>query len=171
MLNEAFAKGYCSKRAIERILHRKKRWIDLQEDLLSIKTKMEEVNNWMVKLPHERKNLGYLCDMLVLQHQYSYYKFLYSLEYITKIYRVNQNDEYFNKCMEVRAAAVHEQPGVILNLRNGYYVTQAGVSPTHISLEASDYDEFLYFHQAFTPIIDEMELIPKKVRLLKRCYG
>jgi hypothetical protein len=48
VLNEAFAKGYCSKRAIERILHRKKRWIDLQEDLLSIKTKMEEVNNWMV---------------------------------------------------------------------------------------------------------------------------
>ena len=132
---------------------------------------MEEVNKWMVKLPHERKNLGYLCDMLVLQHQYSYYKFLYSLEYITKIYRVNQNDEYFKKCMEVRAAAVHEQPGVILNLRNGYYVTQAGVSPTHISLEASDYDEFLHFHQAYTPIIDEMELIPKKVRLLKRCYG
>lgn len=34
ILKEAMAKGNCSKRAIERILQRKKRWIDLQEDLV-----------------------------------------------------------------------------------------------------------------------------------------
>jgi hypothetical protein len=77
----------------------------------------------MARLPHERKSLPYLCDMLVLHHQFSYFQFLNSLEYICKIYRDNHNDEYFTKAMEVRAAAVHQQPGVILNLRNGYYVT------------------------------------------------
>ena len=47
VMQSQIAKGACSKRAIERILYRKKRWIDLQEDMLSIKTKLQEVNRWM----------------------------------------------------------------------------------------------------------------------------
>ena len=51
---------------IERILYRKKRWIDLSEDMNQIRDKMLNLNTWMRKLAYERKNLGYLCDMLVL---------------------------------------------------------------------------------------------------------
>ena len=50
-------------------------------------------------------------------------------------------------------------------------MTQAGVSPQHIGLESSDYDEHVNFEQAHTPIVDEMELIPKQVRVLRRVYG
>lgn len=66
---------------------------------------------------------------------------------------------------------IKRQSGVIVNLKNGYYVTQAGISPLHISLEESNYDEFESFYQAYSPIIDELELIPKQVRVLKRCHG
>lgn len=50
-------------------------------------------------------------------------------------------------------------------------MTQAGTAPNHICLEASDHDEFLQFHQAYSPIVDENELIPREVRMLRRLYG
>jgi hypothetical protein len=86
-LEEQISKGTASKRVIERILERKKRWIDLSEDMMQIRDKMQNLNNWMRKLPYERKNLGYLCDMLVLQHQSVYYQFLNGLENILDIFR------------------------------------------------------------------------------------
>jgi hypothetical protein len=86
-LEEQISKGTASKRVIERILERKKRWIDLSEDMMQIRDKMQNLNTWMRKLPYERKNLGYLCDMLVLQHQSVYYQFLNGLENILDIFR------------------------------------------------------------------------------------
>ena len=91
--------------------------------MVQIRDKMQNLNTWMRKLPYERKNLGYLCDMLVLQHQSVYYQFLNGLENILDIFREKQNDEYFGKVIDVRESAIKRQSGVILNLKNGYYVT------------------------------------------------
>jgi DMSO/TMAO reductase YedYZ heme-binding membrane subunit len=55
--------------------------------MMQIRDKMQNLNTWMRKLPYERKNLGYLCDMLVLQHQSVYYQFLNGLENILDIFR------------------------------------------------------------------------------------
>lgn len=132
VMQEHVTKGDCSKRAIEKILHRKDRWIGLQEDMATVKSKLEELNRWMVGLPYERKELPFLCDMLTLQHQATYYHFLNSLESILTVYRDNGNDEYFAKVMEVRSAAIKSQSGATLLLRNAYYVTQAGIAAAHI---------------------------------------
>lgn len=40
ILAEQVAKGHCSRKAIEKILYRKQRWIDLQEDLLTIEKRL-----------------------------------------------------------------------------------------------------------------------------------
>lgn len=109
--------------------------------------------------------------MMILQHQKTFFHFLGSLESILQIYGENGNDEYFTKTREVQLTACKQQSKVALLLGNGYYVTQAGIAPGHVQLEASEYEEYLHFHQASTPIIDENELIPKKVRLIKRLFG
>lgn len=97
MLAEHVAKGHCSKKAIEKILFRKQRWIDLQEDLVVIEGRLQDLNKWMFNLCADRKNIDYFCDMLVLQHQQVYFNFLNSLETTLNVYRENNNDEYFAK--------------------------------------------------------------------------
>lgn len=51
----------------------------------------------MFNLPQERRNISYMCDMLVLQHQQAFFHFLNSLETTINVYREMQNDEYFAK--------------------------------------------------------------------------
>ena len=66
ILQEQLSFGNASQKVIERILYRKTRWIDLAEDLRNIKDRLDLINNWMRKLPGDRKKFYYICDMLVL---------------------------------------------------------------------------------------------------------
>ena len=80
--------------------------------------------------------------MLILQHHSTYYQFLNGLENILDLYRDKHEDEYFHKVTDVREAAIKKQTGLILNMRNGFYITQASISPKHISLDCSARQEF-----------------------------
>jgi hypothetical protein len=59
---------------------RKKAWIDMSEDLVTIAQRMKKMNKWVRELPFERKNLSYINNMLVLQHQASYFTLLNGIE-------------------------------------------------------------------------------------------
>jgi hypothetical protein len=80
--------------------------------------------------------------MLVLQHQSIFYHFLNGLENILELYRDKENDEYFSKVLDVQQNTIKRQDGMLLNMRNGFYVTQAGISPQQISLEACPADDY-----------------------------
>ena len=63
--------------------------------------------------------------MLILQHHGTYYHFLNGLENILDFYRdpLQNNDEYFRKVTDVREAAIRKQTGLILNMKNGFFVS------------------------------------------------
>ena len=116
-------KGTASEAVINRIFERKKNWTDLQEDMACIQDRLWAINSWMAGLPTEKRNAAYLCDMLILQHHSTYYQFLNGLENILDFYRNNNNDEYFRKVTDIREAAIRKQTGLILNMRNGFYIS------------------------------------------------
>jgi len=83
--------------------------------------------------------------MLILQHQATFYHFLNGLENIMEIYRDKHSDEHFFKVMEVRDMAIRRREGLLLNLKNGFHISQASVNPGHINLAGSEQEEFNQF--------------------------
>ena len=57
-------------------------------------------------------------------------------------------------------------------MKNGYYITQAAISPLDMKCDAFDplaeNDQFL---QAYQPVIDEKNLIPKEITAIRRIFG
>ena len=110
-------------RVIDRILQRKRVWHELREDMNTLRTRLGRVDELAKDLPHEKRTIHHLNDLLVLQHHALFYTFLHGLENILEIYRDRHNDEGYGKVMEVRDMAIKRQQGLILNLKNGFYVT------------------------------------------------
>ena len=108
---------------IDRILERKKLWHELSEDMKTVQKRLARTDSLAKNLPHERRTIGHLIDLLVLQHQATFYHFLNGLENILEIYRDKQLDENFFKVMEVRDQATKRRQGLVLNLRNGFYIS------------------------------------------------
>ena len=158
-------------RVIDRILQRKRVWYELREDMNNVQTRLSRVNDLAKDLPHDKRTISHLNDMLILQHHAVFYTFLHGLENILEIYRDQNNNENYYKVLEVHDMAIKRQQGIILNLKNGFYVTQAGTHPSHINTQASDVDEFAAFMQQYNPIIDERALIPRQVNMTQRIYG
>jgi len=44
--------------------------------------------------------------------------------------------------MEVRDTAIKRKQGLILNMKNGFYISQASTHPGQMSLNSSDVNEF-----------------------------
>lgn len=109
--------------------------------------------------------------MLILQHHATFYRFMNGLENILDLYRDKGEDEYFHKVTDVRELATKRQPGLILNLRNGFYVTQAGISARYMAAQSNDQREFEQFMQSYKPVVDERELVPREVNITKRIFG
>ena len=158
-------------RVIDNILERKKTWYELSEDMKTVQSRVAKIDTLVKDLPHEKRTIYHLNDLLILQHQATFYHFLNGLENILEIYRDKNQDELFYKVMDVRNQAIKRQQGLILNLRNGFYISQASVNPSHISLSSSDANEFAQFMQQHHPIVDERSLIPRQINMLQRIYG
>lgn len=101
ILNETAA-----DRVIDRILERKKTWYELSEDMKSVQTRVRKLDTQVKDLPHEKRTIFHLNDLLILQHQATYYHFLNGLENILEIYRDKKQDEHFYKVMDVRNMAI-----------------------------------------------------------------
>ena len=67
--------------------------------------------------------------------------------------------------------AIKRKQGLVLNMKNGFYISQASIHPGHISLHSSDVSEFAQFMQQYHPVIDERALIPKQINMIQRIYG
>ena len=134
-------------RVIDRILDRKRVQYELSEDMLQVQARVRRLDSLAKDLPHERRTIYNLIDLLILQHQATFYHFLNGLENILEIYRDKLQDEYFFKVMEVRDLAIKRKQGLILNMKNGFYISQASIHPAHISLSSSDVNEFAQFMQ------------------------
>jgi len=74
-------------RVIDRILDRKRVWYELSEDMKTVKSRAGRLDKLAKDLPHERRTIHHLIDMLILQHQATFYHFLNGLENILEIYR------------------------------------------------------------------------------------
>ena len=110
--------------------------------MAEIKERLELVDESISGLPPEKRNIQNVIDMLILQHHASFYRFMNGLENILDLYRDEGEDEYFRKVTDVRELATKKQPGLILNMRNGFYVTQAGISARHLAAQSNDQREF-----------------------------
>ena len=71
-----------------------------------IKNRVARIDDLVRDLPHEKRTIAYLLDMLILQHQATFFHFLNGVENILEIYRDKQSDEHFYKVMEVRDGAI-----------------------------------------------------------------
>ena len=56
-------------------------------------------------------------------------------------------------------------------MRNGFYVTQAGISARYMAAQSNDQREFEQFMQSYKPVVDERELVPREVNITKRIFG
>lgn len=93
------------------------------------------------------------------------------LENIIDLYRDKGEDELFHKATDVRELATKKQPGLILNMRNGFYITQAGISARYMAPQSNEQREFEQFAQSYKPVIDERELVPREVNITRRVFG
>ena len=89
----------------------------------SVKNRVSRLDKQAKDLPHEKRTIYHLIDLLILQHQATYYHFLNGLENIMEIYRDKQQDEHFFKVMEVRDLATKRRQGLVLNMKNGFYIS------------------------------------------------
>ena len=99
--------------------------------------------------------------MLVLHHEKTFYQFVNGLDNILDVILAKQDDESFQKVMQVSSTVNRKQQGMHLLLGNGYFVTQAGTSALHIEADSFSENEYEHFHQAYCPTIDEAALIPQ----------
>ena len=53
-------------RVIDRILDRKKVWYELSEDMRTVQTRAGRLDKLAKDLPHERRTIYHLIDMLIL---------------------------------------------------------------------------------------------------------
>lgn len=110
-------------RVIDRILQRKWVWHELTNEMKNVRNRMARTDELAKNLPNDRRNISNLLDLLVLQHQATYYTFLNGIENILEIYRDKGQDEQFYKVLDVREKAIKRRQGFILNLKNGFYIS------------------------------------------------
>lgn len=123
MDNESLVENKTSIKVIEYLDERKKAWIDLEEDCEAIAKKLRAIEKHCQDLPSEKRNLPYLCELLTLQHQSTYFSFLNGLENMIEYYLDKQNDEYFYKLLQVRDQLTNKNTHSITLIRsNGFYI-------------------------------------------------
>ena len=86
-----------SERVIDRILERNKVYQELSEDMQAVQERVSRVDGLAKNMPQDRRNIWSLIDLLILQHQATFYFFLNGLENIIEIYRDKHQDEQFFK--------------------------------------------------------------------------
>ena len=70
--------------------------------MLQVQARVSKLDSLAKDLPHERRTIYHLIDLLILHHQATFYHFLNGLENILEIYRDKLQDEHFFKVIEVR---------------------------------------------------------------------
>lgn len=162
MKNDALVENKSSLKVIKMLDERKKSWVDLEEDLDSIAKKMKRIEVNCQQLPYEKKTLGFVCDLLVLQHQATYYAFMNGLENMIEYYLDKKNDEYFYKLLSVRDLLSNRCIHTISLVRsNGFYIQLSDIAPSLINPSASLSDDYNSFKQSLQTVIDEKCLIPR----------
>jgi hypothetical protein len=85
---------------------------------------MKRLETMVQKLTSERRNIDYICDLMTLQHQCSFYTFLNGIENMLEYYLDKENDECFYKMLETRDLLIGKNTqSVILIRSNGFYIS------------------------------------------------
>ena len=71
-------------------MSRKRVWYELSEDMKAIQNKVSRLDGLAKDLPHEKRTAHNLIDLLILQHQATFYHFLNGVENIMEIYLKNE---------------------------------------------------------------------------------
>ena len=118
-------KKSATERVIDRILQRKRDWVELHEHMSSIKTRVFKINDFVQGMQGEHRTFKHTLDVLILMHHSLFFRFLNGLESIVEIFRDKHEDEYYHKVLAVRDNLTQQRRGIYIHLKNGFFVSQA----------------------------------------------
>lgn len=135
-------------KVIKSLDRQKKAWNNLESDIDSIAKKLRQMEAQCHGLTAEKRNINYLNELMVLQHQATYYTFLNGLEdqissYLEKDKEPYKSDEYFYKLLLVMDQLTNRNIHSINLIRsNGFYTQHAQIAPQCLNLDETTNEAF-----------------------------
>ena len=91
------------------------------------------MNKWSKKFTIENLKIENMLELLFMQHQKLYGKFLYGIENLLETYLDKKNDENFAKILDVRDILLKKNTTLRMH-SNGFNMQKVQISPYHVSL-------------------------------------